>query len=78
MTGSSSVDRKFVVQMLLIYSEAARLQREEAERLMDVALSAKAHADALLDRCADLVAENGYLLDDESEVVTKDDTDIPW
>ncbi len=50
--------KAFLVQCLLIYSEAARLQYEEAERLMDVALTAKAHADALLARCADLVAEN--------------------
>ncbi len=69
----------FLVQCILIYSEAARLQYEEAERLMDIALTAKAHADELLARCADLVAENLGIAQEEPEVVApKDDSDIPW
>jgi hypothetical protein len=72
--------KKFVAAMILVYAEAARLQYEEAERLMSIALAAKEHADAMLDRAADLVAEN---LGPDGEWAHKDpppdeDDDIPW
>ena len=64
LEGSAS-NRAFVATMVRIYSDAAALQYEEAERLMCIALAAKEHADGLMARCADLVAES---LED----------DIPW
>ena len=65
--------------MLLIYSEAAALQYEEAERLMDIALSAKEHADGLLIRCADLVVMGLLEIDEKSkETIPQDANDIPF
>ncbi len=66
----------FVVCMLRIYSDAAKLQYEEAERLMCIALAAKEHADGLMARCADLVAEN--LGADGEWAPAAEDDDIPW
>lgn len=75
--------RSFVICMLRIYSDAAALQYEEAERLMAIALSAKASADAIMCRCADLVAENlgpdGEWAEAEPNgTEVADGDDIPW
>ena len=64
-SSSQSSECRFVGTMLNIYREAARLQYEEAEELIALGLAAKDHADALMARCADLVAET---LDPDGEM----------
>jgi hypothetical protein len=50
-------ERQFVCLMLKIYRDAARIQYEEAEELIATGLAARASADAIMARCADLVVE---------------------
>ncbi len=69
----------FVICMLRIYSDAAKMQYDEAERLIALGLAAREHADGLMARCADLVAENlGADGEWPIEPSPTEDDDIPW
>ncbi len=69
-----------MIRILQIYSDAAAIQYAEAERLICVALAAKENADAIMNRCADLIAENlgpdGEWAFAEEEAPESED--IPW